>query len=448
MLIDWFTVGAQALNFLILVWVLKHFLYKPILNAIDAREKKIAAELADAAAKKAEAQKDRDEFQHKNEEFDEQRAALLSKATDEAKAEGHRLLDEARKAADALSAKRQERLKNDAHNLNQAIARRTQQEVFSIARKTLTDLATTSLEERMGEVFTRRLREMDGKAKEPLGAALKSAPEPAVVRSAFDLPANQRAAIQNAVNETFSADIHLRFETTPDLVSGIELTANGQKVAWSIADYLASLGKGVGELLKEQDKPEPKPAPKPEAKPEPRPAAKAEPSTEAKAAPKPEAKPEPKPEAAPPAESKPRAKPEPKPAAKAEPSTEAKAAPKPETKPEPKAEAEAKAKPKPESAAKAEPKVQEETSSAAPAEPKPKAKATAKPGAEAPVAPEPGTEAKADTPAPDATPQAATKTEPKAQTEPKPAVESAPKPEAAAKAGPKPNEPKAVPASS
>ena len=76
------------------------------------------------------------------------------------------------------------------------------------------------------------------------------------MRSAFDLPAEQRAAIQNALNETFSADIHLRFETAPDLVSGIELTTNGQKVAWSIADYLASLEKGVDELLKEKDKAE------------------------------------------------------------------------------------------------------------------------------------------------------------------------------------------------
>jgi len=81
------------------------------------------------------AQKERDEFQHKNEEFDQQRAALLSKATEEAKAERQRLLDEARKAADALSAKRQETLRNDAHNLNQAISRRTQQEVFAIGAK-------------------------------------------------------------------------------------------------------------------------------------------------------------------------------------------------------------------------------------------------------------------------------------------------------------------------
>ncbi len=304
MLIDWFTVGAQALNFVILVWLMRRFLYKPILRAIDAREKKIAAELADADGKKAEAKKERDEFQHKNEEFDQQRAALLGKATDEAKAERQRLLDEARKAADALSAKRREALGNEARSLNKAVSRRAQQEVFGIARKALTDLATTSLEERMGAVFTRRLREMDAKVKAGLAESIRTASEPALVRTAFDLPAEQRAVIQNALNETFSADVRVRFETAPDLVSGIELATNGQKVGWSIADYLTSLEKGVGELLKQQDdaaakaepKPEAKPEPKPEAKPEPKPEAKPEPKPEAKPEPKPEAKPEPKPE--------------------------------------------------------------------------------------------------------------------------------------------------------
>ena len=114
MLIDWFTVGAQVLNFIILVWLLKRYLYKPILDAVDAREKRIAAELSDADAKRAEAKKERDEFHQKNETFDQQRAALLSKATQEAGAERQRLLDEARKAADDVSAKRSESLLNDA----------------------------------------------------------------------------------------------------------------------------------------------------------------------------------------------------------------------------------------------------------------------------------------------------------------------------------------------
>jgi F-type H+-transporting ATPase subunit b len=253
MLIDWFTVGAQALNFLILVWLMKRFLYQPILRAIDAREKRIAAELADADAKRAEARKERDEFQRKNEEFDRQRAALLSKATHEVQAERHRLLDEARQAADALSARRGEALKRDARALNQAISRRAQQEVFAIARKALTDLATANLEERLGDAFTRRLRELDGKARAGLAEAVNAASDPVLVRSAFDLPAEQRADIQNALNETLSAPVCLRFETAPDLIAGIELTANGQKLAWSIADYLASLQRGAEELLQERE---------------------------------------------------------------------------------------------------------------------------------------------------------------------------------------------------
>ena len=99
------------------------------------------------------------------------------------------------------------------------------------------------------------------RAKSVLGDALRKNSEPALIRSTFDLPAAQRAAIQNALNETFSAEIHIRFETAPDLVSGIELTTNGQKVGWSIADYLESLEKGVGDLLKEKDEPEAKAAP-------------------------------------------------------------------------------------------------------------------------------------------------------------------------------------------
>jgi F-type H+-transporting ATPase subunit b len=264
MLIDWYTVGAQALNFIILVWLMKRYLYKPILHAIDAREKKIAAELADAAAKEMEASKEREEFQRKSEELDQQRAGLLKKATDDANAERQRLFSEARQGANALIAKRQDGLRTDAKNLNQAIQRRTQSEVFAIARKALTDLAATSLEERLVAVFTSRLRELDGPAKAGLAKALEAASAAALIRSAFELPADQRAAIRNALNETFSANIHVRFETAPDLVSGIELAASGQKVGWSIDGYLAALKKGIDDLLKEKDQAEATVPPKPE----------------------------------------------------------------------------------------------------------------------------------------------------------------------------------------
>ena len=53
MIIDWFTVGAQLFNFSILVWLMKRFLYHPILNAIETREKNIVLELKNADKKKS-----------------------------------------------------------------------------------------------------------------------------------------------------------------------------------------------------------------------------------------------------------------------------------------------------------------------------------------------------------------------------------------------------------
>ncbi|MHB8121304.1 MAG: F0F1 ATP synthase subunit B family protein [Desulfuromonadaceae bacterium] len=255
MLIDWFTVVAQTINFLILVWLMKHFLYKPILNAIDQREKLIAKELADAATTKSDAQKERDEFRHKNEAFDQQRAGLLSKATDEVKVERQRLLDEARQAADDLGAKRKENLKNDAQTLNQAISRRTQQEVFAIARKALTDLAGTTLEERMLDLFLSRLKGLKGKEREQLSAAIKAAQNPLVVRTTFDLSAEMSASTEGAIKEAFGIESQIRFETASELISGIELVTDGHKVAWSIADYLKSMENGIAELLDDKVKP-------------------------------------------------------------------------------------------------------------------------------------------------------------------------------------------------
>jgi F-type H+-transporting ATPase subunit b len=249
MLIDWFTVGAQVINFAILVWLLKRFLYKPILAAVDAREARIAAERAAADAQKAAAQSERAEFERRNAEFDQQRAALMTQAVEKARSEGQRLLDQARAAAETLAAKRATALRAESAGLYESLAKRTQQEVFAIARKTLTDLAGSSLEDRMCEAFLARLSALDANAKQALGKSLQASAEPALVRSAFELPAGARAAIQKALSDSFPGVVPVRFETAPDVICGVELTHNGQKLGWSIAEYLGAMEKDVATLV-------------------------------------------------------------------------------------------------------------------------------------------------------------------------------------------------------
>ena len=261
MLIDWFTVGAQVLNFVLLVWLMKRFLYQPVLDAIAAREKRIIGQIADAAAKESKAAADGKTFADKNTVFDEQRAGLLDKARADATAEGQRIADDAHKAATALANKREQALATQATQLQQLIAGRTAHEVFALARKTLTDLADVSLEERMTGVFIQRLDALPSPAKDQFAAALKQGSGAALVRSHFSLPEDQQAAITKAVNAAFSADVALRFETAADAVCGIELSAGGHKVAWTIDGYLRDLEHDVAGLLAPVAKPVAAPVP-------------------------------------------------------------------------------------------------------------------------------------------------------------------------------------------
>jgi len=257
--IDWVTIGAQALNFLILMGLLKHFLYKPILDAIDTREKSIASQLADAKQQEAAAQKEKDAFGQKNAAFDADRAELLKKATVAANAQGKTLIDAARADADAETAKRHDALKIEEQQLVGSIRHRTSEGVFAVARKMMADLADASLEASIGKVFIRRLQSMDAAATAPMKAALASVhPAKAVVRSAFDMTARQQTAIHKAVADTFASDAAINFETVPALLGGIELVVGGQKLGWSIADYLPAMRAGV-------DAVDPDPAPIPAA---------------------------------------------------------------------------------------------------------------------------------------------------------------------------------------
>lgn len=245
MKVDWFTVIAQVVNFLILVWLLKRFLYKPILNAIDKREKKIKSQLEDAEAKIAEAKKEHEEFKQKNDDFDEKKKALMDKAVEESKTQGEMLLEEARNAASALDANLKKVAKETQKNTNIEIARKTQEEVFAISRKVLSDLADVSLEEQSVAVFISRLNAINEDEKSQLLKTFKLDSNSVLIRSAFEVLPAQQTEIKKAVKKILRAKTQFEFKTSPELIIGIELTANGYKLAWNISAYLNAFEKSL-----------------------------------------------------------------------------------------------------------------------------------------------------------------------------------------------------------
>ncbi len=245
MKINWFTLIAQVINFLILMWLLKRYLYKPILKAIDERENKIIAQLNDAEAKKAEAKKERDEFTEKNETFNKQKEVLMLKVIEENNTEAEKLKEQVRTEANSLKAKLEKSLQEEQESNHLEITKKIQQEVMSIAKKTLTDLSSVSLENQIVNTFIIRIKKLRGDGKKQLTATLNSGNDQILIQSAFDLSVEQQADIKKAIINLTGNERPFQFKTTPELIAGIELSTNGYKLSWSISEYIKSLEKNI-----------------------------------------------------------------------------------------------------------------------------------------------------------------------------------------------------------
>jgi F-type H+-transporting ATPase subunit b len=245
MLIDWFTVIAQIVNFLILVYLLKRFLYKPVLNAIDERERRITSQLEEAAKQKAEATEEREQYEHLNHELARKESTLVQEAQTAADSERQRLFDEAKKEYATLRENLHESLAAEKENLNGEIRRRTQQEVFRIARQVLADLSGTTLEEQIARVFLQKINNLEEDKMEQLRNSFKNS-GPITVRSAFELSPEQQSAFGDAIRKLLGVAAQTQFRVSPEEVGGIELSAGGYKVVWTIAEYLDSLEQRIG----------------------------------------------------------------------------------------------------------------------------------------------------------------------------------------------------------
>jgi F-type H+-transporting ATPase subunit b len=258
MQIDWFTVGAQTLNFLLLVWLLKRYLYGPILKAIDARESQVAKVLSDADTIKSDAELERNLFDQKNSEIDKKRDELLKEAKITARYQSEQIVLKAHKSADQISNSRLLALEKELQHYRDDIALKTLQEIYEVARKVLADLADVELEQQMLACFCKHLQSISPDEKTKLNKTIEAGNTELLLYSAFELTAAQIEKVDGILQTVISINTNkhyqLNHEVKTGLISGIELRSNGWKIAWNSEDYLNMLQTHIEQLLVEQRK--------------------------------------------------------------------------------------------------------------------------------------------------------------------------------------------------
>lgn len=239
--IDLFTMIAQIINFLILVLLLRRFLYRPIVRTMDARAQKINNELEEAARKEAEARREARECHEERVELEDSRGVLLSQAQEEAASLKRDLLRDARREIEQDKARWNRAVQREKETFLDNLHQRAGEEVYAISRQVITDLASVDLEQHIIAIFIERLRELSEEEREEIAAEARRTRTGAVITTSFPIDRETRRRLQAVITESVAADVELHFEESADLICGIELRAAGKKAAWSLQNYLETL---------------------------------------------------------------------------------------------------------------------------------------------------------------------------------------------------------------
>ena len=241
MLIDWFTVAAQIVNFLVLVALLKHFLYGPLIQAMDAREKRIADGLADAAHKDEEAARRCEQTRLDAEKFALERERMIAEARQEADRQRDAMLQKARDSVGLLEAKWKEDLERTKAAALEEVRRRAASGILAIARRALADLACAELDESAIHAFLAKLQTLDPSS---LG-------DDVVLLSASEIPPVTQLEIEAVLHRRFGQRVKLHVERAPNLAWGLELRSNGLRIGWNSESYMDSLQENVRSALEQ-----------------------------------------------------------------------------------------------------------------------------------------------------------------------------------------------------
>ncbi|MDW7739751.1 MAG: hypothetical protein SCJ97_06810 [Bacillota bacterium] len=252
MIIDWYTVIFQIVNFLVLVFLLRYFLYGPIIKAMDDREGKIVQREKEAETQKTNAEKEAKAFRQKSEELDNKEEEILEKARQAVDQEKRKLLDQARSEVDETKQRWEEALEREKESFISELRRKIGRQACTIARRCLQDLADTKLEELTLDLFLRKFETMSSDEVSTLKEAV-IAEKKINLRSAFKIPEKKMDGLERSLKKMLTKQtekLQISVKEDPDLICGLELEAEGYRIAWNIDSYLEDVEE---ELLKELD---------------------------------------------------------------------------------------------------------------------------------------------------------------------------------------------------
>ena len=246
--IDWLTVIIQAANFLILVWILKRYLYKPILNAMDKRQKAVFAKLREAEKRELDAEKARKNFENEKQNVKDESRKVFLDAHKKAEEEKSEMVKEAHHDMQKKQSRFEEQLDLEKKALYQSVRNLAGETLIKTARDALGELATKDLESDMVSLFVQKISKNTSKDFAQIIDGIKNK-KTIFLSSSTKLDAKDKKVIEGALKDLSGVSPTITYKENSDLICGIEILCDTVMIRWGFDKYIENFGRSLNDAL-------------------------------------------------------------------------------------------------------------------------------------------------------------------------------------------------------
>lgn len=250
--IDLFTLTAQVINLIILLFLLRKFLYLPVLKAVEARQKMIAEELKSAEIARRKAVIAEKECQKKIQDLEAQKQQILAKVRREAEDLSQQLNDKARDEYKNAQQQWIKRLSAEQANFTKAVQKMVLTHFNRFAVKAMEQMAGVELNDLLVQQLEQKIKQLPSEENSAFMAAFAHKRE-IMVETAGELSAERKKQLEEFLKKQWNlpASTSFLYNLQPELISGIAIRAEEQFVEWSLSGYLEDFRQNMEKEMRQ-----------------------------------------------------------------------------------------------------------------------------------------------------------------------------------------------------
>jgi len=241
--LNWSTFVLEIINFVILVWILKHFFYKPVLNIIARRKAGIEQTLSEAKGLHSDAEALRDQYEHRLHDWEKERQQARDTLQTEIDKERTRLMQALH---NSLEQEREKTHVSEQRRL-QTVIEKTEATAINhgaqFASRLLESVAEPELEARLLELLVDELNRLSPERINTLRASWGETLNEIHIISAYPLTDAQCQQLQLTLNNMTQQTLSFHYEQDSKLLAGLSISIGAWVLGANLRDELKSFAE-------------------------------------------------------------------------------------------------------------------------------------------------------------------------------------------------------------